>query len=98
MQRGRRPKKRPAGKAPPVEPTRLQQWLDDRQLTSVQLEEKSGISRQSMTKIRAGSDMRKKTMIRIARGASLLAERPVLMDELFDLDPFSSENVRLVPL
>jgi hypothetical protein len=51
-----------------------------------------------MTKVRAGSDLRKKTMIRVARAASVLAARPVLMDELFDLDPFSAENVRLVPI
>jgi transcriptional regulator with XRE-family HTH domain len=98
MQKGRRPKKRTEGTSSPLPQTRLQQWLDDRQLTSAQLETKSGISRQTMTKIRAGSDLRKKTMIRIARAASVLAATPVLMDELFDLDPFSSENVRLVPI
>jgi len=76
----------------------LQKWLDDNDFTSAELEQKTGICRQTMTKIRAGSDLRKKTMIRIARGATTLAGRPVRIDEVFDLDPYSSENLRLVPL
>lgn len=43
--------------------TRLQQWLDDNGFTSAQMEEKTGIGRQSMTRIRGGGDVRRRTMI-----------------------------------
>jgi hypothetical protein len=67
--------------------TRLQKWLDAEGFTSAQLEAVTGISRQTMTKIRAGSDVRWKTMVRILRGVRTLSQRNVGMDEVFDLDP-----------
>lgn len=78
--------------------TLLQRWLGTHGFTSAQLERTSGIGRQAMMKIRQGADLRRKTMIRICRGASTLVGYTVRMDELFDLDPYSEENVRLVPL
>lgn len=93
QQPGKKPRARVA--ASPI--TRLQMWLNENGFTSAELEEVTRICRQTMTKIRAGGDVRKKTMIRIARGAGVLAGRPVRMDELFDLDPFSPENLQLVP-
>lgn len=72
--------------------TRLQQWLDDNGLTSASLEEKSGIARQAMTRIRAGGDVRRKTMLRILRGARALKGPEVAMDDLFDLEPDSPFN------
>lgn len=68
-------------------PPRLQQWLDAHRFTSAQLEAVTKISRQSMTRIRGGKDVRLSTMRRIQAGASRLAERPVRMEELWDLDP-----------
>lgn len=72
--------------------TRLQQWLDVNGFTSAALERAimsatgTTISRQSMTKIRHGADVRLSTVIRIRRGAGLLANRPVSVEELFDFD------------
>jgi predicted transcriptional regulator len=72
--------------------TRLQLWLDENGFTSAQLEEKTGIGRQSMTRIRGGGDVRRKTMMKILRGARELRGAKVTMDELFDLDPDSPYN------
>lgn len=84
---------RGAGSRPPGgQPTRLQQWLNANGFTSAQLEEASGIGRQSMTRIRAGGDVRRKTMIRILGAAQKLKGQRVAMDELFDLDPESPSN------
>ena len=66
--------------------TRLQSFLDAEGLTSARLESEAGISRQAMTKIRGGSDVRRKTMIRILAAARRLTGRLVRMEELFDLD------------
>lgn len=67
--------------------TKLQKFLDANGLTSVQLESVTGISRPSMSRIRAGGDVRRKTMLRILDGARTLVRDPVRMDELFDLEP-----------
>lgn len=72
--------------------TRLQLWLDQNGFTSAQLEQMAGIGRQAMTKIRAGGDARKGTMLRILRAARRLKGSDVQMDELFDLDPDSPHN------
>lgn len=75
------------------QPTRLQSWLDTNGFTSAQLERKVPMSRQSMTKVRAGRDVRRKTMIRILRAARDLKNDPMVkMDDLFDLDPDSPLN------
>jgi predicted transcriptional regulator len=86
---------RRTGRAPATaegKQTRLQSWLDAKGFTSAQLEEKTGISRQAMTKIRAGGDVRRKTMMKILKGARELNGGTVTMDELFDLDPDSLYN------
>ncbi len=72
--------------------TRLQRWVDENGFTSTELEAASGIGRQSMTKIRAGGDARKRTMLRILRGARKLKGADVQLLDLFDLDPDSPEN------
>jgi predicted transcriptional regulator len=72
--------------------TRLQQWVRENGFTSAQLEQASGISRQSMTKIRAGADARKRTMLRILSAARKLKGPEVEMLDLFDLEPESPEN------
>lgn len=72
--------------------TCLQLWLNEKGFTSAQLEAATGISRQSMTKIRGGSDVRWKTMLRILRGARALTGSKTRMDEVFDLDPDSPRN------
>jgi predicted transcriptional regulator len=72
--------------------TRLQMWLDEHRFTSAQLEARTGIGRQSMTKIRGGQDVRRKTMMKILKGARELKGAAVNMDELFDLDPDSPCN------
>ena len=72
--------------------TRLQQWLDANGFTSADLERAivaatgTTISRQSMTKIRHGADLRQSTMVRIRHGAESLAGRQVGIEELFDFD------------
>lgn len=73
-------------------PTRLQHWLNANGFTSAQLEKASGIARQSMTKIRAGADTRKRTMLRILAAARTLKGPEVQMSELFDLEPEGFEN------
>jgi len=81
-----------AGGAGSTRRTRLQRWLDSNRFTSASLEQAiviataTTISRQSMTKIRQGADVRLSTMIRIKRGAESLAGRAVNIDELFDFD------------
>ena len=72
--------------------TLLQAFLDANGLTSAQLEAETGISRQSMTKIRAGRDVRRKTMMKILRGVRALTKLRVRMDELFELDPDDPET------
>lgn len=72
--------------------TRLQLWLAENGFTSAQLEETSGIGRQSMTRIRGGGEVRRKTMLKILRGARELKGPEVSMDDLFDLDPDSPSN------
>lgn len=61
-------------------------WLQREHSTSRQLEEQSGISRQTMTAIKAGRDVRLSTMVKILSGARALAHRRVAIDELFDFD------------
>jgi hypothetical protein len=70
----------------PREPTRLQAWLDRNGYTSAQLEAASGIARPSMRRIRKGSAVTQRTMLRILQGARMLARRRVNILELFDLD------------
>ena len=90
---------RPASTPNVTGKSHLQAWLDVRGFTSAQLERASHVGRQQMTKIRLrDTDVRRKTMIKICRGASLLAGETVRMDELFDLDPYSPENLRLIPM
>lgn len=67
--------------------SRLQRWLDSNGFTSAELEEATGIGRQAMTKIRAGADTRRRTMIRILGGCCTLAKRKVTIDEIFNLEP-----------
>jgi hypothetical protein len=90
--RHRRPK--PPARTEPA--TRLQQWLDDHGFTSAQLERATGICRPTMSAIRKGRDVRKSTMLKILVGATALAGRVVTVEELFDFDPASPENVRLM--
>ena len=66
--------------------SRLQRFLDAEGLTSAALEEKTGIARQSMAKIRAGRGVRIETMRRILRGVRELTGRAVTMNEIFDID------------
>lgn len=80
----RRQGKRPA--------TRLQKFLNANGLTSVQLETATGISRPAMSRIRAGGDVRRQTMLRILLGARKLAGRRVRMDEIFDLEPMTQKE------
>lgn len=70
--------------------TRLQRWLDANGFTSAQLEKEIGMSRPSMTRIRGGRDVRRRTMIRILAGCRALANRKVHMEEIFDLEPEDS--------
>jgi predicted transcriptional regulator len=72
--------------------TRLQRFLQVNGLTSARLEKEIHMSRQSLTKIRGGHDVRQGTMLRILRGCRALTGRKVLMDEIFDLDPDSPER------
>ncbi len=85
-------KRRRRGRPPKKSPTRLQAWLDRNGFTSADLEGKTGIVRQSMTKIRAGGEVRRKTMLKILAGCMTLAGRKVSMEEIFDLDPESPAN------
>ena len=80
-----RPRAR-TGPKPNRKPVRLQLWLDGNGFTSAQLEQASGICRQTMTQIRAGRDTRQNTMKRILRAARSLAHRPVGIEELFDFE------------
>jgi predicted transcriptional regulator len=87
-------KRRKTGRPPARagdDPTPLQRWLDDNGFTSAQLETVAEMSRQSMTRIRGGGEVRRRTMIKILRGARKL-KADVTMDELFDLDPDSTTN------
>jgi|tagenome__1003787_1003787.scaffolds.fasta_scaffold18736869_1 hypothetical protein len=72
---------------PPPPKSRLQSWLAGNGFTSASLEVAIGMSRQGMTKIRGGADLRLSTMRRILRGARQIAKRDVQMGELFDLEP-----------
>ena len=63
---------------------RLQSWLDAQGFGSVDLESASGVCRQTMTYAKAGRDVRLSTIIRITRGARVLAQRHVSAEELFD--------------
>jgi hypothetical protein len=74
------------------QPSRLQEWLVREGFTSAQLEAESRIGRQSMTRIRGGGEVRRKTMLAILRAARALKGGYVAMDELFDLDPDSPFN------
>jgi predicted transcriptional regulator len=67
--------------------TPLQAFLDANDLTSAQLEAEAKISRQTMTKIRKGRDVRRKTMLKILGGLRRLLGRKVEMHEIFNLDP-----------
>ncbi len=69
--------------------TRLQRFLDANGWTSADLEEKIDppMQRQTVTRIRAGSNVRLSTMRRIQLAASKLARRPVRIEELWDVDP-----------
>jgi hypothetical protein len=65
--------------------TRLQRWLLREGFTSAALERATeDISRSGMQKIRSKSDVRRRTMRSIQRGACVLAKRYVRIDELFD--------------
>lgn len=59
-------------------------WLKREGLTSTRLEAATRISRQTMTAIRAGRDVRLSTMVKILHGARALSQRHVAIEELFD--------------
>jgi hypothetical protein len=61
-------------------------WLRREHLTSRQLEDETRISRQTMTALKAGRDVRLSTMVKILEGARVLAHRRVAIEELFDFD------------
>lgn len=84
--------RRPPGTMADGNTSRLQEWLDREGLTSAQLEAQSRIGRQSMTRIRGGGEVRRKTMLTILRAARALRGAHVAMDDLFDLDPDSPTN------
>jgi hypothetical protein len=67
--------------------TFIPEFLKEERLTSAQLERASRTSRQAMTQIRAGRDVRLSTMHRILAGARREARRAVEMKELWDLNP-----------
>ena len=69
-----------------TKPARLQYWLDAEGLTSAQLEDVSGICRQTMTHTKSGRDARQSTMKKILKGARALTNRHVGIEELFDFD------------
>jgi hypothetical protein len=85
-----------SGEKPSMDRERLQRWLDANGWTSADLERRiePPIARQTMGKIRDGSDVRLSTMRRIQRGACRLAGRPVRMEELWDIDPPHDESNR----
>jgi predicted transcriptional regulator len=67
--------------------TRLQAFLDANGFTSAQLEATTSIARQTMTRIRAGRDLRLSTMLRILQGVRRIANWRVQIHEIFDVDP-----------
>jgi hypothetical protein len=76
----------------------LQRWLDTNGFTSADLERaitaETGevISRQNMTRIRAGQPVRQNTMSIIRRGAQRLSGRHVGIEELFDFDLVNTKS------
>lgn len=66
--------------------TRLQAWLDENHYTSAQLEAATGLARQTMHRIRHGSAVTSRTMLRVLRGARAISQRRIHILELFDLD------------
>src|SRR5437879_2790541 len=81
----KKPGRRPSNAATKTTP--LQAFLDANGLTSVQVEAEAKISRQTMTKIRGGRDVRRKTMLRILGAVRRLTGRKIKMQEIFNLDP-----------
>jgi hypothetical protein len=66
--------------------SRLQEWLTMHHFTSVKLERATSIERTQMMKIRSGGNVTMQTMLRVLKGARLIAGRRVHILELFDLD------------
>lgn len=66
--------------------SRLQRWLDNEGFTSAALQRalRGIITRSGLQRIRANSDVRRRTMRLIQRGACVLARRYVAIDELFE--------------
>lgn len=64
----------------------ISSWLRREGHASRQLEDKCRISRQTMTAIRAGRDVRLSTMVKILSGARALTHRYVAIEELFDFE------------
>lgn len=71
--------------------TFLPEFLRKERLTSAALEKESATSRQSMTQIKDGRDLRLSTMLRILRGARRATRRNVRMEELWDLEPTADD-------
>jgi predicted transcriptional regulator len=69
------------------EATQLRRFLKANGLKSAQVEREVPISRQTMTRIKRGGDLRLSTMRRILSGVRRVAGRAVEMNEIFDLDP-----------
>ncbi len=70
----------------------IPRFLENEDLKSVQLEDESDTSRQSMTQIRDGRDVRLTTMLRILGAARRLAKRDVKMGELWHLEPETDDT------
>lgn len=84
------PRKHRPSPSGPAGKTLLQTFLDANGFTSAQLERQIAMARPTMSRIRRGSDLRLSTMKRILAGVRQLSNRPVRMEEIFDLEPASS--------
>lgn len=67
--------------------TRLQAFMNAESMTSAELEIAIPMARQTMGRIRSGSDLRLSTMRRILAGIRPVAGRRVEMQEIFNLEP-----------
>lgn len=79
-----------------VEPparTKLQSYLDREGIPAAWVEKEGGFARETFRRWRSGEvEMRRKQMVRVLGALQRLTEKPVRMEEIFDLDPSNPDN------
>ena len=73
--------------------TKLQAYLDREGIPAAWVEKKGGFARETFRRWRSGGvEMKRKQMVRVLGALQRITQKPIRMEEIFDLDPSNPDN------